>query len=348
MRAGSADMRSRGRRWPRRASFVAVALIVAPAAIASELSAFTVPDWLYPAPTAAVVAKARLIVSAAPAAGDGESLTVPDSDRRFTLPQLRDYFAVPDWHPQSHAPAPEVVMHGRRPDVLACGFCHLPDGAGRPENAPLAGLSASYIVQQIAAFASGARRSAWTTTSYFPTEIMTKVATAATPAETAVAAAYFASLRLHAPRAQVVELERVPRIDSAGWVHTLAAEGGEEVLGMRLIEVPRDSVRHERRDSRTEYVAYVPPGSVARGRLLATVGTPAMPGCVTCHGADLRGVGDVPPLAGRSPTYLLRQLVAFRTGARSAPAGVPMISAVAVLSIEEMIAAAAYAASLPP
>jgi hypothetical protein len=31
---------------------------------------------------------------------------------------------------------------------------------------------------------------------------------------------------------------------------------------------------------------------------------------------NLQGVGLIPPLAGRLPTYILRQLLAFKTGAR--------------------------------
>jgi cytochrome c553 len=95
-------------------------------------------------------------------------------------------------------------------------------------------------------------------------------------------------------------------------------------------------------------VAYVPPGSVARGRTLATEGGARFPACTSCHGADLRGVGLVPPIAGRSPTYLLRQLVAFRTGARATAAGQPMQPVVAQLELDEMIAMAAYTATLAP
>ena len=62
----------------------------------------------------------------------------------------------------------------------------------------------------------------------------------------------------------------------------------------------------------------------------------------------LRVVDAVPPIAGRYPTYIVRQLVAFKTGARSTPASQPMQSVVARLSVEEMIAVAAYAASLRP
>ncbi len=42
-----------------------------------------------------------------------------------------------------------LVYAGRAPDVRACGFCHLPNGQGRPENASVAGQPAEYIVQQM-------------------------------------------------------------------------------------------------------------------------------------------------------------------------------------------------------
>jgi cytochrome c553 len=95
------------------------------------------------------------------------------------------------------------------------------------------------------------------------------------------------------------------------------------------------------------YTAYVPPGSVARGRLLARGGgSTAAPPCIACHGDRLQGTALIPRLAGRSPTYLLRQLVAFRSGARAGPNGALMRMVVANLQIGDMIDAAAYAASL--
>jgi cytochrome c553 len=103
------------------------------------------------------------------------------------------------------------------------------------------------------------------------------------------------------------------------------------------------------------YVAYVPPGSIARGRALAHNGNAGNNGnhgetvaCVTCHGKHLEGVGPIPPLAGRSPSYLLRQLLAFQTGARSGATAQPMQPVVANLDIGNLIDAAAFAASLRP
>jgi len=93
------------------------------------------------------------------------------------------------------------------------------------------------------------------------------------------------------------------------------------------------------------YIAYVPMGSIARGRTLARAPTT---GCVACHGGGLQGVGLIPSLAGRSPTYILRQLLAFKTGARASAAGEPMKAVVAHLQLNNMIDVAAYAGSLQP
>jgi cytochrome c553 len=41
--------------------------------------------------------------------------------------------------------------------VFACGFCHRATGPGGPENADLASLPKSYVIQQMADYKSGAR-----------------------------------------------------------------------------------------------------------------------------------------------------------------------------------------------
>ena len=130
---------------------------------------------------------------------------------------------------------------------------------------------------------------------------------------------------------------------------TLLPGNEKEALDGRLVEVAVDLRRHELHDPMAEYVAYVPRGSLARGRALA-VGDPAhgVKGCTSCHGPSLRGVGLVPPLAGRSPSYILRQLVGFRTGARATPASAPMREVAARLSIDDMVAAAAFAGTRRP
>jgi cytochrome c553 len=282
-------------------------------------------------------------------------LHVPQSRVTYTEAQLNDLFSAPDWFPHSHAPMPSVVAHGRAPDVYACGFCHTPSGQGRPENASLAGLPAAYIIRQVADMKSGARRSA-APGAYRPSDRMMQEAQHASDAEVAAAAAYF-SRQHFSSHVHVLERARVPRSRVVGWVYaavagtakagTGVASASDEPLGERLMEFTPDADRHEHRDDQLVYTAYVPPGSLARGRLLARGGgSAAAPPCITCHGDHLQGTDAIPRLAGRSPTYLLRQLVAFKSGARAGTNGALMRMVVANLQIGDMIDAAAYAASL--
>src|SRR5271165_5283591 len=94
-----------------------------------------------------------------PAPDDGSLQHVPGSTASFTLTQLRDLFNAPDWYPDDHPAMPDPVAHGSKPGAMACAFCHLPNGLGRPENASLAGLPAEYIVQQVASFRNASRKS---------------------------------------------------------------------------------------------------------------------------------------------------------------------------------------------
>jgi cytochrome c553 len=271
---------------------------------------------------------------------------VPNSAARFTLPQTVDRFAPPDWHPGGHPSMPDVVAHGRKPNLFACAYCHLPNGMGRPENATLAGLPEAYIIAQLAAFRDSARRNP--SPGWVPGNSMHAVAMNATDTEVASAARYFSGLRF-TPRARVIEAARIPRMRQAAFVYARVPAGGTEPLGNRIVEGPPDFERHELRDDGMTYIAYVPPGSIKRGRSIATTGPDGLAtACVTCHGPKLAGIGLVPPIAGRYPTYIVRQLVAFKSGARSTPASQPMQAVVARLSVEQMIAVAAYAASLRP
>jgi len=70
--------------------------------------------------------------------------------------------------------------------------------------------------------------------------------------------------------------------------------------------------------------------------------------CTICHGGDLRGLGPVPTLAGRSPSYLVRQLHDMQRGNRNGTWTPLMASVVAQIGPEDMLTAAAYLASLQP
>lgn len=241
---------------------------------------------------------------------------------------------------------PPVVAKGRKPGLMACAFCHLPTGDGRPENAVLAGLPRDHIIEQMRAFRDGTRRSSVVTR--YPTILMTVVAKAATDAEIVAAADYFSSHEHHA-FAEFVKTDRVPRTQTRGWVYSPRFEGDSEPIGARIIEMPVDFERFEHRDPSIRYFAYAPVGSVTRGeRLAGTWGGAGQQACASCHGHDLRGIGQAPPLAGRSPTYIARQLNDLKTGARRGPVTDLMKPVVAPMHNVDITALAAFIGSRKP
>ena len=277
---------------------------------------------------------------------DGVARHVPDSAATFTITQERDLFFAPDWHPEDHPAMPDVVARGRMPDVRACGSCHRTEGTGGPENASLAGLPASYIVAQMADYKSGARKFSGPQRS--PAVLMTAIAKAATDTEMQAAAAYFSSLK---PKSniRVVEADTVPATQIARVFYMLDKNGGTEPLGERIVEVPVDVAQFEHRDPRAQFVAYVPTGSIAKGEALAkTGGSGTTIPCAGCHGEGLQGLGLVPRIAGRSPSYIVRQLYDFQQHSRQGSAAEPMALVVEKLSQNDMISLAAYVSSLKP
>jgi cytochrome c553 len=295
------------------------------------------PPWAYtvnPPPTP----------GASPAQVDPAPKQVPGSTVSLTIAQTRDAYNPPDWHPNDHPPMPQAVAHGRPKEMRACGFCHLVNGQGRPENAPLAGLPAAYIVQQMADFKSGDRKSAEPRMG--PPNAMIQDAKAATDDEIKSAAAYFSSFPFR-KWVRVVEAKDVPKSRIAGSMHVPATEG-TEALGQRIIEMPENLERTELRDAASGFVAYVPPGSIAKGEALVKTGGGKTIACGTCHGNDLKGLGPVPPLAGRSPSYTVRQLFDLQQGVRKGPWSALMKGAVEKLTIDDMIAIAAYTSSREP
>jgi cytochrome c553 len=281
-----------------------------------------------------------------PAPDDGTLRRVPGSTATYTLTEVRDLFVAPDWHPADHPPMPEVVSHGRKPDVQACGVCHRADGPGGPENSSVAGLPAAYIVQQMADFKSGARTSS--VPQRLPVVLMISLSKAVTDAEVQAAAVYFSMLKPK-PIISVVETDMVPKSYVYGW-HLAAVKTDEkEPIGQRIIEVPEDLEQFVSRDTRSRFIAYVPVGSIQNGQVLAASGGAGKTvQCGICHGPELKGLGPIPGIAGRSPSYIVRQLYDFKYGARAGGGSALMKASVEKLSVDDMISLAAYAASLTP
>jgi cytochrome c553 len=264
---------------------------------------------------------------------------VPGSTKAYTQDQIDDLANPPDWFPDEHAPMPRVVLHGGGGAVLGCASCHLGSGLGHPESANLAGMPASYIMRQLSDFKDNSRFG----------EAMPDIAKDLTDDDAKQASQWFASLQ---PKVwqTVVETDRVPKtFVNAHLMRMPLPGGGDEPIGNRIIEMPQDPARAESRDPHSGFIAYVPVGSIAKGKELVTTGGAGKTiTCAICHGASLTGLGEVPPIAGHSPMYLFRQLYYFKDGGRSGSMSVLMKGVVARLSQDDMVALAAYVGSLPP
>jgi len=302
------------------------------------------PAWAYaipPAPPAGAPA------AAAPAAPDPTPRELPGSTLKFPLANIRDAFGPADWFPGDHPPMPEVVAKGKRPDVRACSLCHYPNGKGRPENAGVAGLPVSYFIQTMHDFRSDTRKSAESRKAN--TNVMIQIAKGMTEDEIKAAADYFGSMKW-TPWIKVMESRTVPKTRIQGGMY-LRLEGNEtEPLGMRIIETP-ENVEHTEtlRNPRSGFIAYVPMGSIKKGEELVTTGGKGKTvQCAFCHGADLKGLGPVPGLAGRSPSYIVRQMYDMQAGARHGVWTDLMKPVVAKLTDEDFVSIAAYLSSRMP
>ncbi|MEO8630984.1 MAG: cytochrome C-binding protein, partial [Betaproteobacteria bacterium] len=115
-----------------------------------------------------------------------------------------------------------------------------------------------------------------------------------------------------------------------------------------VIEMPENLERTELRDASSGFIAYVPIGSIGKGEALVSTGAGKTIQCSICHGADLKGLGPVPGLAGRSPSYIVRQLYDIQHGARNGAWTDLMKAVVSQLSEEDLVSIAAYTASRAP
>jgi cytochrome c553 len=305
------------------------------------------PDWAFFVPSAE---SAQLPPTSR---GDARyTWHAPGSPRSYSSAEIHDVMSPPDWYPAEHPQMPAIVAHGATPTtgappLLPCALCHLPNGAGHAESASLAGLPVEYMVRQFDEQRIGARRIAVGNvgTAHF----LTALKSSYSPDQILDAARYYASLK---PRRwiRVVEATTVPRsaVDPATLMRRVIP-GGREPLGQRIVELPENEAALLNRDSHSGYVAYVPRGSVAAGKTLVVAGASGtgIP-CTTCHGAELMGYGTMPPLAGRPPSYLVRQLWAFKSGDRHGAMAGAMQVVASRLSTDEILAIAAYLASLPP
>jgi cytochrome c553 len=343
------------------------AAVLAPQQTASEVDFASEPLWAYG--FTAIRKPGEISVPQAPptrnlranedANEQTRVRTLIGSAATYSFVDVRDGSNVIDWFPGDHpAPMPEIIQRG--PAGMGklkrgCGSCHLPNGQGRPENAPPAALPVAYFIRQLHDFRNGLRRSADPRKPN--TNTMIELAKGMTDEEIEQSAKYFTAIP-YRPWTRVIETDVVPTTRIVGNLFLPTSTDRTEPIAGRIVEVPEDEEQTELyRNPRVGFVAYAPPGSVEKGKDLVTTGGMRVVGntiiqgrttpCVTCHGLDLMGVADVPPIAGRSPSYLARQMWDIQQGARNGAAVQLMKMAIDRLSGEDLVSIAAYVASRP-
>jgi cytochrome c553 len=314
----------------------AAALVIGPAIVAVPPMLFAAENtpWAYPvAPKGAPKRDASKIV------------TQPGSEKKYNEVEVNNPYGPPDWYPGDHPPMPAVVANGRREEPRACSLCHLTTGDGHPESAGIAGLPVSYILRTLNEFKQGRRNGG-------RSGVMIAITRGMTDEDMHQAAEYFSKIKPRKDYVKVVEAAEVPKTYVGAGAMRFASKGGDagmEPIGERVITIPQDEDAAEARNPRHGFNHYVPPGSIKKGEeLVKTGGGGKTVPCTICHGPDLRGLGEVPPIANRDLLYIVRQLNDMQTGARTG-IWVPLMKPVVEkMTLGDMIAVAAYLGTLEP
>jgi cytochrome c553 len=286
------------------------------------------PSWAFPVQAGTLPAESQ------------EPKSVEGSTKKYTPKEIDDLLNPPDWFPEAHKPAPSIVQKGHGA-ALACGSCHLMSGLGHPESGDLTGFTADYIVQQMLDFRNGTRK------DYAR---MNGISKEVSDEEARQAAEWFSSL----PRkrwSRVVEAAMVPKtFVGQGRMRFLdPKDKGMEPIANRIITIPEDQEKARLRDPRSGFVSYVPVGSVGKGKALAETGGGGKTiACNICHGDGMKGLANVPRIAGLHPIYVARQLHLFKDGGRSGADSALMKKPVVQLTDEDILNISAYVGSLSP
>ena len=311
---------------------VVLALPLVAAAVAAQNPTPTtipngLPEWAYNIPDKVQPPEPKV-----PA-----TVRVQGSTKEYEASAIAGNANPPDWFPAEHPAAPKSV---KGPMPNACGSCHLMSGQGHPESADIAGMPVEYILRQMAYFKSGARKEE---------ARMGPIARAISEQDAREAAEYFAALE-PAPFVKVIETATPPKtyVSADARHRRIMPDGGTEPIGRRIIQIPDDPMQVTIRNPHSGFIAYVPPGSIRKGEALAKGGGGKTLQCDICHGDRLKGLGEVPRIAGLQPVYVARQLITMQNGTSAGANAALMKRVVAKLSEDDIISLSAYLGSLPP
>ncbi len=280
-----------------------------------------------------------------PLVDDGVKHSLPGTSLTFTRVEANYSWQPADWYPGDHPDMPEIIAIGdMERGIRPCSLCHFPNGQGKVENGHVSGLPANYILQQLEAFKNGERISADYRKAN--TNEMARIAAWLTDEEKSQVAEYYSSLPFRS-MVRVVESEQAPQVRAS--LNRLTMPDEEvpwQPLGDYIVEVTENLEETEiMRNPRGTFIAYVPVGSIAKGEALVTTGAGKTILCGACHGLDLKGLGDVPSIAGRTTSYLMRQMWDVKQGTR---VSLLMTSVLANLNAEDMMNISAYLATQAP
>jgi len=336
------------------ASAIWLLVAIATNSAAGETSSQPYWAWAFNGPATAQTQKSSAPIESLPL-NDPTQHSLPGSSKSFTATEVANLsrYQPVDWFPEDHPmPVPEVVAHGKEAEgIYPCAVCHRLNGNGRPENAALTGLSYEYFMQQLMDFRNDLRQTSDPRKTN--TAKMAAFVKALSIEELKASAVYYTAISAK-PWIKVVETETVPKTFNRNdtWIVVRGADAGVEPLGRRIIETPANDEADLWKDPRSGFIAYVPRGSVKKGEALVKRGVTnannKITPCTVCHGDDLRGLGPVPRLAGRSASYTARQLYDMQKGNRAGPWSVLMAPVLSELDAEDLLTASAYLASLDP
>ena len=168
--------------------------------------------------------------------------------------------------------------------------------------------------------------------------------------EVQTAVDYYAKLKPPAGYNKVVETDTVPKsYVGAGGMRLPAKDGGTEPIGDRIIVLPQDAAEAKLRDPHVGLRRLRAARQRRRGQGAGHHRRQRQDRAVRrLPRTGAQGLGEVPPIVGRTATYLFRQLNDIQTDTRKGPGVALMKPVVANLTQHDMIAIAAYVQSLAP